>query len=142
MLGSHHSDDFHRLGRRNLVAWDSSPKVRCQSIPTTCAHSVLNSSSSTKRFIRIGDISKVIIVVVKHGHKKEKIRKALKALLNNIKTSEDKTERNLNEGKFVLKLSFKKEKTKVLSTNRIVSDREAHMRYMITQTWSPSILQI
>ena len=72
--------------------------------------------------------------MVKHGHKKEKIRKALKALLNNIKTSEDKTERNLNEGKFVLKLSFKKEKTKVLSTNRLVSDREAHMRYMITQT--------
>ena len=48
--------------------------------------------------------------------------------------SEDKTERNLNEGKFVLKLSFKKEKTKVRSTNRLVSDREAHMRYMITQT--------
>ena len=72
--------------------------------------------------------------MVKHGHKKEKIRKALKALLNNIKTSEDKTERNLNEGKFVLKLSFKKEKTKVLSTNRLVSDREAHIRYMITQT--------
>ena len=72
--------------------------------------------------------------MVKHGHKKEKIRKALKALLNNIKTSEDKTERNLNEGKFVLKLSFKKEKTKVLSTNRPDSDREAHMRYMITQT--------
>ena len=72
--------------------------------------------------------------MVKHGHKKEKIRKPLKALLNNIKTSEDKTERNLNEGKFVLKLSFKKEKTKVLSTNRLVSDREAHMRYMITQT--------
>ena len=72
--------------------------------------------------------------MVKHGHKKEKIRKALKALLNNIKTSEDKTERNLNEGKFVLKLSFKKEKTKVRSTNRLVSDREAHMRYMITQT--------
>ena len=50
--------------------------------------------------------------------KKKKIRKALKALLNNIKTSEDKTKRNLNEGKFVLTSSFKKEKTKVLSARR------------------------
>ena len=32
--------------------------------------------------------------------------------------SEDKRERNLNEGKFVLKPSLKKEKTKVLSTSR------------------------
>ena len=32
--------------------------------------------------------------------------------------SEDKTERNLNEGKLVLKPSFKKEKTKVFSTKR------------------------
>ena len=47
--------------------------------------------------------------------KKEKIRQAV---LYNIKTSEDKTERILNEGKFVLKPSFKKEKTKVLSTRR------------------------
>ena len=45
--------------------------------------------------------------------KKKKIRQAV---LYNIKTSEDKTERILNEGKFVLKPSFKKEKTKVLST--------------------------
>ena len=45
--------------------------------------------------------------------KKKKIRQAV---LYNIKTSEDKTERILNEGKFVLKHSFKKEKTKVLST--------------------------
>ena len=50
MLGSHRGDDIHRLGRRNLVASDSSPKLRFQSIPTTCTHSVLNSSSSTKRF--------------------------------------------------------------------------------------------
>ena len=47
---------------------------------------------------------------------KKKIRKVLKTLLNNIKTSEDETERNLNKGNFVLKPSFKKEKTKVLST--------------------------
>ena len=46
---------------------------------------------------------------------KKKIRRAV---LYNIKTSEDKTERILNEGKFVLKPSFKKEKTKVLSTRR------------------------
>ena len=45
--------------------------------------------------------------------KKKKIRQAV---LYNIKTSEDKTERILNEGKFALKPSFKKEKTKVLST--------------------------
>ena len=62
MLGSHRGDDVHRLGRQNFVASDSSPKVRRQSIPTTYAHSILNSSSSTKRFISISDISKVIVV--------------------------------------------------------------------------------
>ena len=40
------------------------------------------------------------------------------SLLYNVKTSEEKTERNLNEGKFGLKPSFKKEKTKVLSIRR------------------------
>ena len=51
--------------------------------------------------------------------KKKKIRKALKALLSNIKMSEDKTEGNLNEGKFVLKPTFeKKKKTKLRSTRR------------------------
>ena len=45
-----------------------------------------------------------------------KKKKGRKALLYNIKTSEDKTERNLNKGKFALKPSFKKEKTKVFST--------------------------
>ena len=35
-----------------------------------------------------------------------------------ITTSEDKTERNLNEGKFLLKPSLKKEKTNLLSTRR------------------------
>ena len=48
--------------------------------------------------------------MVKHGHKKEKIKKS--SLLYNIKNSEDKTERNLNEGKSGLKASFKKEKKK------------------------------
>ena len=43
MLGSHRGDDIHRFRRRNLVASDSSPKVRRQSIHTTCAHSVLDS---------------------------------------------------------------------------------------------------
>ena len=52
--------------------------------------------------------------MVKHGHKKEKIKKS--SFLYNIKTSEDKTERNLNEGKLGIKPSFKKKKTKVLST--------------------------
>ena len=54
--------------------------------------------------------------MVKHGHKKEKNKK--NSLLFNVKTSEEKTERNLNEGKFELKPSFKKEKKKVLSTRR------------------------
>ena len=48
--------------------------------------------------------------------KKEKFKKS--SLLYNVKTSEDKAERNLSEGKFMLKPSFKKEKTKVLSTRR------------------------
>ena len=51
--------------------------------------------------------------MVKHSIKKQETRKAL--FLYNIKTSEDKTERNLNEGKFGLKSFFKKDKTKVLS---------------------------
>ena len=56
--------------------------------------------------------------MVKHGHKKEKLKKS--SLLHNAKTSEEETERNLNEGKFGLKPSFKKEKTKVLSTRRYI----------------------
>ena len=54
--------------------------------------------------------------MVKHGHKKEKVKKS--SLLYYVKTSEDETERNLNEGKFGLKPSSKKEKTNVLSTRR------------------------
>ena len=58
--------------------------------------------------------------MVKHGHetrkKKKKIRKS--TCLDNVKTSEYKTDRNLNEGKFGLKPSFKKEETKVLSSRR------------------------
>ena len=46
--------------------------------------------------------------MVKHGHKKEKIKKS--SLLYNIKNSEEKTERNLNKGKSGVKASFKKEK--------------------------------
>ena len=42
------------------------------------------------------------------------------SLLYNIKTSEDKAERNLNEGKFGLKPSFKKEKTKVFSIRQSI----------------------
>ena len=52
--------------------------------------------------------------MVKHGHKKEKSKKS--SFLCNIKTSGDKTERNLNERKFELKPSCRKKKTKVLST--------------------------
>ena len=51
--------------------------------------------------------------MVKHGHKKEKNKKSF---LYNIKTSEEKIERNLNKGKFGVKPSFKKKKAKVLST--------------------------
>ena len=53
---------------------------------------------------------------MRHGLKKEKIKK--RSFLYNIKTSEDKTERNLNEGTFGIKPSFKKNKTKVLSSRR------------------------
>ena len=53
MLGSHRGDDIHRLGRRDLVASHSSPKVRCQSMPTTCAYSVVNSSSSAKLMVLV-----------------------------------------------------------------------------------------
>ena len=60
VIGFHRGDDIHRLGRRNLVASDSSPKGRRQSIPTTCRHSVLNSFRQ-KGFISIGGISKVIV---------------------------------------------------------------------------------
>ena len=53
MLDSHRGNDIHRLGRRNLVASDSSPKV-CRQSKT---HPLLQ-----KRFISIGDIIKVIVV--------------------------------------------------------------------------------
>ena len=58
--------------------------------------------------------------MVKHGHETRKKKKKIKTstFLYNMKTSEYKTERNLNEGKFGLKPSFKKEKTKVLSNRR------------------------
>ena len=63
MLGSHCDNDIHRFGRQSLVASDSLPKVCHQSILTTFAHSILNSSSSSKRlYISTGDISKVILV--------------------------------------------------------------------------------
>ena len=51
---------------------------------------------------------------------------------------EYKTERNLNEVKLGIKPSFKKKKNKgvfhQMLQNINVSDREAHFRYMITQT--------
>ena len=43
---------------------------------------------------------------MKHGYKKRKN-------IYNVKTSQDKTERNLNKGKFGLNPSFKKEKTNI-----------------------------
>ena len=133
MLSSNRGDDIYRLGWRNLAASDSSPKVCRQSIPTTCAHSVLYSSSSTKGFFRIGYISKV----VKHGHKKKKrkLRKEIfYIILKPLKTKQ-------KESKFGLKTSFKKEKTKVLSTKVTectclrspCSDKEAHFISFITQ---------
>ena len=67
--------------------------------------------------------------------KKEEIKK--NSLLYNIKTPEDKTERNLNEGKFGLNLFFQERENNGASNqalqNICVSDREAHFRYMITQ---------
>ena len=77
--------------------------------------------------------------MVKHGHKKEK--NGISYLLYDIKTSEDKTERNLNEGKFGWKPSFKKEKKRENKgashqtlQNIRGADWETHFRYMITQT--------
>ena len=73
---------------------------------------------------------------MKHGHKKEKIKK--NSFLYNIKMSEDKTERNLNKGKFGIKPSFKKKESKGAFHQTLLnicdSDREAYFRYMITQT--------
>ena len=54
--------------------------------------------------------------MVKHDHKKEKIKKRFFSY--NIKTSEDKAGRNLNLRKVWEKPSFKKKKTKVLSSRR------------------------
>ena len=73
--------------------------------------------------------------MVKHRHKKEKkIRKALfHIILKRLKIKQ----RNLNKGKFVLKPSFKKESKDAFHQtlkNIPVSDREAHIGYMITQT--------
>ena len=75
--------------------------------------------------------------MVKHGHKKEKIKK--NSFLYNIKMSEDKTERNLNKGKWKRdKALFQEKENKGASHQMLqnirVSDREAHFRYMITQT--------
>ena len=82
--------------------------------------------------------------MVKHGHKKEKNKKS--SLLYNIKTSEDKTERNLNEGTVWVKALFQERQDKgafhQTLQNLSASDREVHLRYMITQTKIPSILQI
>ena len=50
MLGFNHGDDIHHLEWRNLVTPDSPPKVCCHSIPTTCAHLGLNSSSTERLY--------------------------------------------------------------------------------------------
>ena len=66
--------------------------------------------------------------------KKEKFKKS--SLLYNVKTSEDKTERNLSEREFGLTPSFKKEKTKVLCTRRyrIYVSQQEKLIPGITQT--------
>ena len=60
-LGSHHGGDIRCLGRQNLVAPDSSTKVRCHSIPTNCKHSALIFLSIIKKIffkLSTGNISK------------------------------------------------------------------------------------
>ena len=77
-LSSHHGDDIHCLERWNLISSNTSPKIPRQGVPTSCARSVLSSSSSIEWLsfkVNIGDISKVIVVIVKHDRKKEKIKK-------------------------------------------------------------------
>ena len=89
MLGSHCDNDIHCLRRQNLVASDSLPKVCRQSTLTTFAHTILNSSSSTKRlYISTGDISKVIVVMWwSVTIKKKKLRKYFfNLILKRLKT--------------------------------------------------------
>ena len=82
---------------------------------------------------------------MKHSHKKEKIKKS--SFLYNIKTFENKAERNLNEGKWKRdKALFQEKENKGAFHQKLqnmrVSEREAHFRYMNTQTWIPRILHI
>ena len=91
MLDTHHDIGIHGLGQRNLVASDSSSKVCRQSILTTFAHLVLNSSSSAKRlYISTGDISKVIVVKWRSiAIKKKKLRKnVFHIMLKRLKTKQ------------------------------------------------------
>ena len=63
-LGSHRGNDIHLFGRRNLIAPDSLPTVRSQSITSKCEYSVLSFSSFIKKiFFKLdtGGISKVTV---------------------------------------------------------------------------------
>ena len=136
MLGSHRGDDIHRLGRLNLVASDSSPKVRHQSIPFTFAHSVLYSTPSTKRlYISIGDISKVIVVKWwSMAIKKKKLRKCFfhTILLNVWRQSRKKYKRRKVWDKALFQEKENKGAFHQTLQNIRVSDREAHFKFIIT----------
>ena len=111
-LGSHHGRDIRCLGRQNLVAPDSSTKVRCHSILTNCKHSALIFPSIIKKIffkLSTGNISKETVAGSKHGHKKEKTKKI--SLLYIIKTiKRNRKKGNLNEEKLGLEeASFEKE---------------------------------
>ena len=82
---------MNKFGQLRFPVQDS------QSIPTNCPHSVLSSSSFIKRFffkLNIDDISKVIVVIVRHSCKNGKLRKApyilSKRLRKNIKKSKQR----------------------------------------------------
>ena len=61
MLGSYCGDDIHRLGRRNLVASDSSPKAVARAFPPLSRIQFSTHRLLQKGFISTGDISKIIV---------------------------------------------------------------------------------
>ena len=73
--------------------------------------------------------------MVKHDHKRQKNKTG--SLLYNITTSEDKTKKS-NRRKVSVKALFQERENKFAFHQTLqnihVSDRQAHIRYMITQT--------
>ena len=126
MLDSHRSWPT-KFGRLSFIAQSSSPEHSYQFRAFSSKVNVFY-----KKAYSTGDVSKVIVVKWWSMVIKKKILR--KAFLYNIKTSEDKKERNLNEGKFGIKPSFKKKKTKVLST-RLYRIYVSQIEKLISGIW-------